>query len=114
MEKGIDRFIAVGGGSRSDLWCQIFADVTGKQVYRANTTEAAALGAGILAAYAVGWYPSVQQAAQAMSRLLPNPFQPDPKQYDLYTRIYEEVYRHLFPALQPFLTQIPNIFEITK
>jgi len=51
--QSIERFIAVGGGSRSALWRQIIADVTGKAIYRASATEAAALGAGILAASAV-------------------------------------------------------------
>jgi xylulokinase len=110
MQK-VFRFIVVGGGARSPLWCQIIADVTGKQVYRANTTEAAALGAGILAACAVGWYPNVRQAAQAMSHLLPDPFQPDPERHEFYSRIYEQVYCNLFPALQPFLDQIPNLYE---
>jgi sugar (pentulose or hexulose) kinase len=107
----VTRFIAVGGGSRSRLWCQIIADVTGKQVFRTNTTEAAALGAGILAACTVGWYSDIRQAAQAMSRYLPDPFQPDPERYELYSRIYEQVYSHLFPSLQPFIDRIPNIFD---
>jgi len=107
------RFIAVGGGSRSSLWCQIIADATGKPVFRANTTEAAALGAGILAAYAVGWYPDVRQAAQAMSNLLPDSFRADPARHEFYSRIYEQVYCHLFPALQPFIDQIPNLYDKT-
>ena len=41
---------AAGGGSRSLLWRQIIADVTGIPVSRSETVEAAALGAGILAA----------------------------------------------------------------
>ncbi len=46
----ISRFIAVGGGAHSALWCQILADVTGKPLYQADAPELSALGAGILAA----------------------------------------------------------------
>ena len=108
-EQKILRFIVVGGGARSPLWCQIIADITGKPVYLANTNEAAALGAGILAASAVGWYSDTRQAAQAMSHLLPDPFQPDRERHEFYSRIYEQVYCHLFPTLQPYLDQIPDL-----
>ena len=106
-----NRFIVIGGGARSTLWCQIIADVTGTQVVRADTTEAAALGAGILAACAVGWYPNVREAVNVMSHLLPDTFTPDPKRHEFYSKIFEQVYCHLFPALQPFIDQIPNLIE---
>ena len=83
----VKRFIAVGGGARSDLWCQIIADITGKQVVRANTTEAAALGAGILAVYGAGWYPDIHQASQVMSHISTELFQPDPIRYKFYSQI---------------------------
>jgi xylulokinase len=109
--RAVKKFIAVGGGSRSSLWCQIFADVTGKQVQQANTTEAAALGAGILAAYAIGWYSDIPSAAQAMSRLLLESFQPNSERYEFYSKIYCDVYSYLFPALQPYLDRMPNLYE---
>ncbi|MCB9161300.1 MAG: hypothetical protein H6644_15905 [Caldilineaceae bacterium] len=40
-------YVTMGGGSRSDLWCRIVADVTGVPVVRSTTTEATCLGAGI-------------------------------------------------------------------
>jgi xylulokinase len=107
--QSVRKYIAVGGGARSNLWCQIIADITGKNVYRSSTTEAASLGAAILAAWAIGWYPDIPQAARAMAQIMPDPFTPDTKNHDLYNQIYEEVYCHLFPALQPFIDRIPNI-----
>jgi sugar (pentulose or hexulose) kinase len=99
----LDRFIAVGGGARSALWCQIIADVTGRPVFRANTSEATALGAGILAAAGVGLYPNVLAAAQAMASINMHPFQPDSERGAFYERLYQDVYRNLFPALQHYL-----------
>ena len=60
-------YVAMGGGSRSDLWCQIMADVTKVPVVRATTSEATCLGAAILAAVAAGWFQDVQTAANAMT-----------------------------------------------
>jgi sugar (pentulose or hexulose) kinase len=102
----IERFIAVGGGSRSALWRQIIADITGKAIYRASTSEAAALGAGILAASAAGLFPDARQAARSMTHLLPDPTFPDPARHAYYSRLYEDAYIHLYPALQPYLAKI--------
>jgi sugar (pentulose or hexulose) kinase len=102
----IQRLVAVGGGARSDLWCQILADITARPLYRSASHEAAALGAGILAATAAGWYSDVPQAARAMTRLQPGSFSPDPQQHGIYSRLYQQVYRHLFPALQIYLDRL--------
>jgi ribulose kinase len=73
---------------------------------KSSTIEAAALGAGILAAVAAGIHPDVPQAAQAMTRREADPVKPDARRHERYSRLYEDVYRHLFPALQPYLRQL--------
>lgn len=46
-----------GGGSKSAVWMQMFADVFNRNVYSTNVDQAAAsLGAAALAAVAVGWW----------------------------------------------------------
>jgi sugar (pentulose or hexulose) kinase len=107
----LERYIVMGGGARSDLWCQIIADITGKPVYRTLNLEAAALGAGMLAAAAVGFYPDIPQAALAMADIQPRPFEPDEKRRAFYLRLYEEVYIHLFPALQPYLQRLAKVSD---
>jgi xylulokinase len=96
----------MGGGAQSDLWCQIIADITNKPVYRAATPEAAALGAGILAATAVGCYTNAREAAQEMTDILPQPIEPNALSHAFYHRLFEEVYRPLFPALQLCLDRL--------
>lgn len=105
------RYVATGGGSQNDLWCQITADVTGIPVYRTATQECAALGAGILAAWGAGWYPDVIQAAQAMSYTEKRVFEPDPERSQYYRQIFEEVYVHLFPALQKYLSRLTELTD---
>ena len=73
-----EEYVILGGGSNSDLWCQIMADVLGAPVVRAHTAEATNLGAGILGAYGVGWYDSVEEAAAAMTDVAER-FEPDPQ-----------------------------------
>jgi sugar (pentulose or hexulose) kinase len=105
----IDEFILMGGGSHSALWCQIVADVHGKPVTRASTTEATNLGAGILAASAVGWYDSVRQAADGMTATLER-FGPSDTTHATYDRLYHEVYVGLFPAIQ---TYVDHLYTLT-
>jgi xylulokinase len=92
-------YVAMGGGSRSDLWLQIIADVTGIPVVRSTTTEATCLGAAILAAAAVGWYSGIQSAANHMTSTAER-FIPDLAAQAIYEPLYQEVYKPLFPTLQ--------------
>jgi xylulokinase len=104
----LDEFILMGGGSRSTLWCQIVADISGKRVTRASTTEATNLGAGILAAAAVGWYSSVRAAADAMTST-ERSFEPIDKNCATYDRLYREVYCGLFPAVQQYIDRLTEL-----
>ncbi|MBZ0304890.1 MAG: xylulose kinase, partial [Anaerolineae bacterium] len=105
-----EEFILMGGGSRSPLWCQIIADVTGKRATRAGTTEASALGAGILAAAAVGWYANAREAANAMTST-GRTFQPLEAAHLVYERLFNEVYRGLFPVVQQFVDRLTELSE---
>jgi xylulokinase len=59
--------VTIGGGATSKLWCQIIADVTGKNLCIPENTDASALGAGIAAAMGAGWYESFKNAANEMT-----------------------------------------------
>lgn len=101
----IDEYILMGGGSRSPLWCQIIADMTGKRVTRSHTAEATNLGAGILAAAAVGWYDDVRDAARSMTST-ERSFFPSDETHAIYDQLYREVYTGLYPAVQPFVDHL--------
>jgi xylulokinase len=107
----VEYLIATGGGAQSPLWLQIIADITGKPVYQSHTHETAALGAGILAAAAAGLFPDIQTAAEKMTAIQPHPTEPDPLRNARYSQLYEEVYRHLYPALQPYLARLTELTE---
>ncbi len=100
-------YTAMGGGSRSSLWLQIMADVTGVPVVRSSTSEATCLGAAILAAVGAGWYADAASAAPAMTataeRFAPAAAAP------VYDRLYREVYQGLFPAVQPLVDRLAQL-----
>jgi len=88
----------VGGGSRSDLWCQILADAANREVKRLETAEASALGAAMAAARGAGWYTSVPKAAAAMSGKPSRTFRPRTKDSARYQELLG-IYSELWPKL---------------
>ena len=60
----VKQIIALGGGSKSEVWCQLKADATGIPLSIMSTTESSAcLGAAIMAGVASGIWPSAEEAA---------------------------------------------------
>ena len=104
----IDEYVILGGGSNSSLWCQIMADVLGAAVVRAHTVEATNLGAGILGAYGVGWYDSVEAAAEAMTDVAER-FEPEERAAAVYEQIFEDVYKPLYPAVREPLRRLSEL-----
>jgi len=107
----IDEYVVLGGGSKSALWCQIVADISGKRVTRAGTAEATCLGAGILAAVAAGWYSDAREAAAAMTSRGAS-FEPQPATQRFYDRLYTEVYKKLYPTLRGTLTRLAELTQL--
>lgn len=103
--KTLQEYVVLGGGSRSDLWCQVLADVTGVPVARSGDAEATCLGAGIMAAAAVGWYPDPVRAAQSMTSTR-GQFLPDPANHSFYGQLFSQVYEPLYPTLRPLIHRL--------
>jgi xylulokinase len=76
-----------GGGSESDLFCSILADVSDATINRQNAPEVGARGAAYLAASAVGLFPNLQTAIAAMSPASVV-FEPDPSRHEHYRAVY--------------------------
>ena len=91
-----EELIFAGGASKSPLWCQILADVTGKNVRTPVVKEATALGAAILAGYGVGIYPSIAEGAQRTVRF-DHTYVPNPDNYAVYEDMYQ-VWRQVYAA----------------
>ena len=94
----VREFIAIGGGAVSDLWCHVFADITGRNICIPAITEASALGAGIAAAVGTGWYRSFQEAARGMTRI-DRTIKPNRANRSTYNRLFS-VYRKIYPSVK--------------
>jgi D-xylulose kinase len=70
-ELGIEpkELLLTGGGSRSDFWNQIYADVLGITCVRNIIEEATSLGAAILAAAGAGLFPDIAKAAETLCKV---------------------------------------------
>jgi xylulokinase len=93
-----DRFVASGGGARSDRWLQTYADVFGRPFVRAAHTEAGTLGAAILAGVAVGEFSSFSEAVAAYAGE-ERTFEPVRERTERYAAMLE-CYRRIYPALR--------------
>lgn len=84
------------------------ADILGARVTRARSAEATNLGAGVLAAYGAGWFDGVEDAARAMTATTEH-FDPQEPAGERYERLFDEVYRHLFPSIQEPLDRLTEL-----
>jgi xylulokinase len=92
-----------GGGSRSQLWCQIKADVTGLPVVTLAGEDAAVRGDAMLAGLAVGEFGDLDEACAAMVREV-HRYVPDARTRATYETAYT-TYVDLFDALEPLFSK---------
>jgi xylulokinase len=102
LDPPIEVLLTTGGGSRSALWRQIVADVTGKTVVACREAETTSLGAGMLAAAAAGWHGSLLGAAEVMSEVgvRHKPSASAAARYDELFAVYRELYPRTAPLHQ--------------
>ncbi len=93
-----DELVIAGGATRSDLWLQIHADVSGLPLTLTEVADAPALGSAILAAVGAGAYASIEEAADKMVHVA-RQVQPDMKAHAAY-RPHYEAYKRAYGALK--------------
>jgi len=101
-EMGINEFRAAGGGSKSDIWVQLTADILEKPCFRTKEAEAGALGAAILAAVGLGVFKDIPQAVESMV-VTGRGFYPESARSELYKPNYEK-YKEIYPLFGSFLS----------
>ncbi len=77
-----------GGGAKSDIWCRIISDITGKRITTLSTCETANVGAAILAGLGCGIFRDQSVAADKVRTA--KVFDPVPKSVCTYREKYEE------------------------
>ena len=98
----LDKIIITGGGSNSDLFMQIFADVFNLPAVRNVVNGAAGLGSAICAAVATDVYGSFEEAVEGMVKIQ-DTFVPNPENVELYKKmipIYKDITVHTDEVLK--------------
>lgn len=98
-ESKVEEIIVYGGGSKSDLWDQIKADVMGIPHVCLDREDLSALGDAILAGYALGIYDDVAETAERFVKRTKR-FEPRPEVHEFY-RKYAGLYGRLLDRVEP-------------
>ncbi len=94
-----------GGGSQSDVLCQIAANVFNRPVRRVQTYETSGLGAAIATFTACGVFSDVTDAVSSMVHYT-DEFLPDPNAAKVYDDIYKNVYLKMYSNLEKIYRHI--------
>jgi xylulokinase len=79
----------VGGGAKGRVWCQIIADVLGREVRQVeNPSQAGVRGATMIATVALGIYRDFPTAAKGVK--ITEVFKPNPRKTRLYDALFVE------------------------
>lgn len=95
----IEEFNAVGGGAKSPRWLQIKADILQNTVSTLRVSEAACLGAAILAGTASGIYSSIDQGVKSCV-FKEKTYYPQKELIERYNHNYS-IYKEIYPSLVP-------------
>lgn len=93
----VNQLRSLGGGSKSDIWNSIKADITHKELVLMDCKEAACLGAAVLAGKATGVFSDLESACNNMLHIK-KIYTPNPENEKRYDYMYES-YKKLFGDL---------------
>ena len=100
----INDFRVVGGGSKSDSWIQLSADIMGKSFIRPKITDAGTLGAAIIAGAGIKIFSSLTEAIDVMVKI-DKVFDPNINNFKLYNNLFKK-YKSLWPLVKEYLIDL--------
>ncbi len=99
-----------GGGAKSDIVCQITADIFGLPVKRTQTYESCSIGSAMVAFVAQGIYSDYEEAIKNMV-VEKDVFYPDSKNHNHYMLLYRKVYSKIYPRIKRIDKNIMKIYK---
>eukprot|EP00429_Kryptoperidinium_foliaceum_P017639 CAMPEP_0176044908 /NCGR_PEP_ID=MMETSP0120_2-20121206/22290_1 /TAXON_ID=160619 /ORGANISM="Kryptoperidinium foliaceum, Strain CCMP 1326" /LENGTH=805 /DNA_ID=CAMNT_0017378313 /DNA_START=309 /DNA_END=2726 /DNA_ORIENTATION=+ len=105
---GCDEIVIAGGATRSNLWLQMHADVTGKPVVVCENADAPLLGCAILASVSSGVHNDVHDAVKSMVRIHKK-IKPTKRASKIYGAIYNDVYSRVGDSARPVAHAIASL-----
>ncbi|USS88400.1 xylulokinase [Fructilactobacillus hinvesii] len=98
------RVVAIGGGAKSPLWLQMQADIFNVPVQKLENEQGPGLGATMIAAVGLGWYPDYQSCADQFVHV-DQVYQPIPTNVERYNQIYA-LYHEVYPQTKDLTHQL--------
>jgi xylulokinase len=97
----------VGGGSQSQVWNQIKADILNMAIRLPRISTGAPVGVAIIVAVATSIYPSIEEAVKNIV-IFDRQHQPNHQNREIYDRMYD-IYVNLYPVLKDSFKQLADI-----
>lgn len=110
-KKPVKYLTVSGGGSASNIICQITADMFGIPVKRVQTYETSGLGSAMAAFLGLGVFKNVEEAVGEMVHFT-DCFEPNMENHKLYDDIYNKVYSKMYKRVKPLYLAIRDIIKI--
>lgn len=110
QRRKVKEIVVSGGGSQSDVVCQITADIFGLKVKKVQTIETSSLGGAIVTYLALGVYSNVEEAIEKMVHM-EKTYEPDEKNHLLYNQLFERGYKKMYPQLKQIYSDIKEIVK---
>ncbi len=99
----------IGGGAKSELWCQIISDITQKKIHQVEHPQlAGAKGIALLASLTLGHLEKFEQIKNLIK--IKNTFLPDGSQRSLYDGMFRE-YKNLYYQNKKWFRRVGRMFH---
>lgn len=84
----VRKITSLGGGAKSQIWQQIKSDITNSHIDTLEESECTSLGVAILAACALKWYSTIEEACA--KNAIKHTAEPNAGIYEVYNRQYQK------------------------
>lgn len=95
----IQEFCSIGGGAKSEIWAQIKADITGKDIKILDMCDMAPVGAALIAGVGAGVFKDIHEASERVEKKICRIVKASHSNDEIYERRYQ-VYKSLYPVLK--------------
>jgi len=101
------RFAVIGGGSKSEKWNQLKADILNRKVISMIYKEGGALGASILAGYGIGIFKSMESVSKELAKVEKD-YLPNKNKVSQYNQKFD-IFKEIYPALKDINHKISEL-----
>ena len=99
----INKIMAVGGGTKNEVWLQCVADILGMPVHTSKVTFGAAYGDAIMAALSGGAYESWEELSRVIE--YERTIEPNMENYKVYSKL-RTIFNKIYNATKEYMHEI--------